>query len=112
MKKVLAAFLALIGIHQHLTAEQKQDLASAAWQASPAAAASGVTKAWGLPLSEWLVVASIAFIALQAFYLIWKWRRDYVRTQERRADRERLAAMARAPAAVSDTDLCGLETRE
>lgn len=99
MKKIFAALLALIGVHQHLTAEQKQDIANAAWHASPAAAASGVTKAWGMPLSEWLVVASIAFIALQALYLIWKWRSDYELKQENRAERERLAALARAPGA-------------
>lgn len=110
MKKYLASLLALMGIHQHLSAEQKQDLVSAAWSASPGAAAMSVSKVWGLPLSEWLVVASIAFIALQALYLIWKWRRDYVAAR-RRADRERLATLARAPA-VADTDLCGLETRE
>jgi hypothetical protein len=43
----------------------------------------------GLPLSDWLVVASIAFVALQAGYLVWKWRRDARRDQERQEDRRR-----------------------
>jgi hypothetical protein len=32
MKKALASMLALLGIHQHLSAEQKQDIAIAAVQ--------------------------------------------------------------------------------
>lgn len=104
MKKHLASLLALLGIHQHLSAEQKQDIAGAALSVSPGAAATGVFKVWGLPLSEWLVVASLAFIALQAGYLVWKWRSDYERAQRRRADRERLMAMAKVPV-EPDTDL-------
>ncbi|MFT8216729.1 hypothetical protein, partial [Salmonella enterica] len=69
MKKYLVSLLALMGIHQHLSAEQRQDLANAAVHATPGAAATGVFKVWGLPLSEWLVVASLAFIVLQAGYL-------------------------------------------
>lgn len=95
MKKHLTSLLALLGIHQHLSAEQRQDLVGAAMHTTPGAAATGVFKVWDLPLSEWLVIASLAFIALQAGYLVWKWRRDYRRDQQRRADRERLAGLAR-----------------
>jgi len=35
-------------------------------------------------------VASLAFIALQAGYLVWKWRQDYQRAQQR----QRLARLA------------------
>ena len=90
MKKHLVSLLALMGIHQHLSAEQRQDLANADVHATPGAAATGVFKVWGLPLSEWLVVASLAFIVLQAGYLIWKWRQDYQRAQQR----QRLARLA------------------
>lgn len=36
------------------------------------------------------MVASLAFIVLQAGYLIWKWRQDYQRAQQR----QRLARLA------------------
>lgn len=85
MKKALVVFLAAIGVNQHLSAEQRQDIANAAYHATPGAAATSVFKVWGLPLSEWLVVASLIFMALQAAYLIWKWRRDYRRDLARRA---------------------------
>lgn len=83
MKKALASMLALLGIHQHLSAEQKQDLAIAAVQATPGAVTTGAYRLGGLPLSDWAVVATIGFVALQAAYLVWKWRRDYRRDQER-----------------------------
>ncbi|WP_120967064.1 MULTISPECIES: hypothetical protein [Comamonas] len=89
MKKALASMLALLGIHQHLSAEQKQDIASAAYHATPGAVTAGGFRLAGLPLSDWLVLASIAFVALQASYLIWKWRRDYLRAQNRQQLRER-----------------------
>lgn len=95
MKKYLVSLLALMGIHQHLSAEQRQDIVGAVMHATPGAAAGGVFKIAGLPLSDWLVVASLAFVVLQAAYLVWKWRRDYRRDQQRRADRERLAGLAR-----------------
>ncbi|MDR0215561.1 MAG: hypothetical protein LBJ15_16385 [Comamonas sp.] len=85
MKKSLTALLALLGIHQHLSAEQKQDIAGALYQATPGAVTAGGFRLAGLPLSDWLVLASIAFVALQAGYLVWKWRRDYMREADRRA---------------------------
>lgn len=27
-------------------------------------------------MNDWLIMASIAYVCLQAAYLIWKWRRD------------------------------------
>ena len=95
MKKALASMLALLGIHQHLSAEQKQDIASAAYHATPGAVTAGGFRLAGLPLSDWLVLASIAFVALQASYLIWKWRRDYLRAQNRQQLRERAQRVGR-----------------
>lgn len=89
MNKSLASVLALLGIHQHLSAEQKNDLGTAAYHAAPSAAAAGGAGAAGWPLSDWLVLASIAFVFLQAAYLVWKWRRDARRDQERQEDRRR-----------------------
>lgn len=67
MKKALALMLALLGIHRHLSAEQKQDIAIAAVQTTPGGAVTaGGFRLVGLPLSDWLVLASIAFAALQA----------------------------------------------
>ncbi|WP_255265007.1 hypothetical protein SR914_16885 [Comamonas testosteroni] len=40
MKKALASMLALLGIHQHLSAEQKQDIVVSAAQATPGASGS------------------------------------------------------------------------
>ena len=89
MKKILTAWLGLLGIHQHLSAEQKQDIAGAAYQATPGAGTAVSFRLAGLPLSDWLVLASIAFVALQAYFLIWKWRRDYLRDQERQRLQQR-----------------------
>lgn len=92
MKKALASMLALLGIHQHLSAEQKQDIVVAAAQATPGAVTAGGFRLAGLPLSDWLVLASIVFVALQAAYLVWKWRRDYVHEQARQELRDKAKA--------------------
>lgn len=89
MKKALASMLALLGIHQHLSAEQKQDIAVAVVQTTPGAASAGAARLGGLPLSDWAVIATIGFVVLQAAYLIWKWRRDYKREQAREKMRGR-----------------------
>lgn len=87
MKRALIALLAVIGVNEHLSAQQKQDIADAAWQAAPSAGAAAGSRALGLPLSDWLVLASIVFVILQAAHLIWKWRRDSRRERERQEDR-------------------------
>ena len=86
-KQSISSFLALLGIHQHLSAEQKQDIAVAAYHSAPGAVAAGGAKVAGVALSDWLILASMAFIALQAAYLVWKWRRDYLREVARNAQR-------------------------
>lgn len=99
MKRALASILALLGIHQHLSAEQKQDLATAAFQATPGAVTAGGFRLASLPLSDWLVLASIAFVGLQAAYLVWKWRRDYKheQAQARQELRDRAKAAVGSP---------------
>jgi len=37
----------------------------------------------GVPVEKWAATAGLAFIALQAFYMLWKWRRDIRREDER-----------------------------
>lgn len=85
MKKTIAALLAFLGIHKHLNAQQKQDLSSAALQVTPGGAASLVAKADGIQLADVLTFVTIAFVVLQAAYLVWKWRRDYLRSRSVRA---------------------------
>lgn len=86
--KTTVAVLAAIGVHGSLSAEQRQDLANAVLQAAPGATAAGLTRFAGLPLADWLILLSMSFIALQAGYLIWKWRRDARLDAERQADRQ------------------------
>lgn len=95
MKKLLLTMLALLGIQQNLSAEQKQDIAGALHQITPGAVTAGSFRIAGLPLSDWLVLASMAFVALQAAYLIWKWRRDS-RQEARDARRAELLEKAAA----------------
>ncbi|UUE95345.1 hypothetical protein ACJJWD_09575 [Comamonas testosteroni] len=105
MKKRFAALLALLGISQHLSAQQKQELATAIQYSTPGAAASATAagaKLMGFQLSEWLILSSIALVALQGGYLVWKWRRDYLRDEQREKDRK-------AGLRVADTDLGSLE---
>ena len=84
MKFRIAALLPLLGISRGLSAEQKHDLSVAAAQAAPGVVASSGARALGLPLSDWAVIATILFVILQAGNLVWKWRRDYLREQERK----------------------------
>jgi hypothetical protein len=85
MKKRTAALLALLGINQHLSAEQRHDLAQAGLHATPGGAAAAGFKMAGLGLADWVALGSLTFIVLQGGYLIWKWRRDYLREEERKA---------------------------
>ena len=72
MKKAIVSMLALLGIHQHLSAKQKQDIAIAAVQTTPGAASAGAARLGGLSFSDWAVVATIVFVAQQAAYLALK----------------------------------------
>jgi hypothetical protein len=48
---------------------------SAAVKLSPPALVIGASVAkWGV--QEWMYAATIGYIALQALYLLWKWRRE------------------------------------
>ena len=87
MKRIYTALLAAIGVHQHLSAEQKNDIDHAVFQTAPGAAVASGARVGGLPLSDWLVVASIGFIILQAAFLVWKWRRAARRDRERTSQR-------------------------
>ncbi len=32
---------------------------------------------WALSLNEWVAIATIGYVVLQAGYLLWKWRREW-----------------------------------
>lgn len=60
----------------------KTEVTHESLKASPPVA---VTVAWmnGLTMNELVAIATLAYIALQAGYLIWKWIREYKRTRRR-----------------------------
>ncbi len=37
----------------------------------------------GVPVEKWAATAGLVFIVLQAVYMLWKWRRDIRREDER-----------------------------
>lgn len=49
------------------------DVAVVAAKVSPVA----LVTVTGLTLNEWVAVVTIAYIVIQAAYLVWKWRRDF-----------------------------------
>lgn len=53
----------------------KNELPASAVQAIPAVTLVGV-QLYGLSISEWAAAFGIAFIALQAAYLIWRWIKE------------------------------------
>lgn len=87
MKRLVISALALAGVHGSLSAEQKHDITVATAQTAPGVTAAAGSQALQLPLSDILVICSILFVLLQAAYLIWKWRRDSRREDERQYDR-------------------------
>lgn len=80
MKRAITALLALIGVHQHLTAQQKHDLITAGLAVTPGAGMSVVTHAksdvWGVTPANIVALITFVFIALQIGHLIWKWRKQ------------------------------------
>ena len=112
MKRIIVAALSVIGVHRALSAEQKHDLGVAVAQTAPGAlAATGAQVVQpnspqlfegALTMNTALASASLGFMLLQCAYLVWKWRRDSRRDNERRADR----LNGRKP--EPDSDLGGL----
>jgi hypothetical protein len=54
----------------------KHDTVSAVVQATPSAALVG-TYILGFSLPEWAAIFGIGFVVLQAFYLLWKWQKEW-----------------------------------
>lgn len=57
-------------------AQQSHEAASAAVQVLPSVTLVG-SHIYGLSLPDWAAIAGIAFVVLQALYLVWKWRREW-----------------------------------
>ena len=77
------ALLGALGVSGRLSAQQRADISTSVAHTIPSVGATGVTTVFGLPLSEWVAVATLVFIALQAGHLIWKWRRAAGAAQRR-----------------------------
>lgn len=77
----------MIGVHEHLSAEQKHDLVQAGLQSTPGATAAAGSQLLGWQMSDILTILSILFILAQFGHLAWKWRRDARREVERIEDR-------------------------
>jgi len=58
-----------------MTPEQKVDVVHEAAKSAPPAAISAASVLTGFTLHEWMAIATIVYIALQAGWLVWKWRR-------------------------------------
>ena len=76
LKRPWLALLALIGIHEHLSAQQKQDIGTAAMQATPGSASTGALLMNGVEAADVVAVLTAIFVALQIAHLIYKWRRQ------------------------------------
>lgn len=63
--------------------ENRHETAMQIVQAAPSVAAVVATKVIDIPIDTLLGLVGIAFIVLQAAYLIWRWRRDVRRDAKR-----------------------------
>ncbi len=72
---------------------QAQEATIAAGKAAPPGAVVVATLT-GVDLQQWVLIATLFYIALQAGYLCWKWLRDWKdeREEDERERRERDAA--------------------
>ncbi len=86
--KLKHILLSAVGVSGRLSAQQREDVGNALTQTIPSIGATGVTTIFGLPLSEWVALATLIFIVLQAAHLVWKWRWAARRASRRPAARD------------------------
>lgn len=60
-------------VQDSITAKVTHDIGVAAAKISPPAAAM----MFGFTLNEWVAIATLLYIALQGFYLCWKWLKEW-----------------------------------
>jgi membrane protein implicated in regulation of membrane protease activity len=65
--------------------QMKEQVLLGAERSVPAAALVGA-QLYGLSLPEWAAIAGIAFIALQAAYLVWQWVAQVKRRNKEKQD--------------------------
>lgn len=53
------------------------DISDTAARAAPAIGVTAVSIA-GIALSQWVYIATLIYLVLQAGYLLWKWRNAYI----------------------------------
>ena len=58
-----------------MSPEHKVDIVNEAVKSAPPVAVTAASGLLGLSLYDWMLVATIGYIALQAAWLLWKWRR-------------------------------------
>lgn len=57
----------------------KQEIAQESLKSAPPVAVTAVAWMSGLTLNEIVALATLAYIGLQAMYLMWKWWREFKR---------------------------------
>lgn len=67
-----------------MTPEHKVDVAAEAAKASPAVAVAAATSVFGFSLNEWVAIATLIYIILQAGWLVWKWYHAATDKRERK----------------------------
>lgn len=65
-----------------MTPENKHDALTQGAASLPSLGAIGAYLL-GVPVEKWAATAGLVFIVLQAVYMLWKWRRDIRREDER-----------------------------
>lgn len=65
-----------------MTPENKDDALTQGAASLPSLGAIGAYLL-GVPVEKWAATAGLVFIVLQAVYMLWKWRRDIRREDER-----------------------------
>jgi hypothetical protein len=62
----------------------KIDLVNEVLKSAPPLAVVGTAWYLKLELDDWLKLATIGYIALQAVYLLWRWYQDWKKTKPRK----------------------------
>ena len=65
-----------------MSPESRHDALGQAAQAAPSVLVIFLDKILNVTPERWLTYMGIAFLALQAGYLLWRWRRDHRRERQ------------------------------
>ena len=55
----------------------KQAIAGEVTKSAPPVVVTAAAVAENITLNEWVAIATIVYVVLQAGYLVWKWYREY-----------------------------------